>query len=462
MNTHDTAEIIDLDRSRVWHHLTQHKPFEKADPLVIVEGKGMRVTDLKGKQYLDAVSGGVWTVNVGYGRERIAKAVYEQLTKMCYFANSAGSIPGALFAEKLVDKMPGLDRVYYSNSGSEANEKAYKMVRQLAHLKYDGKKHKIIYRNRDYHGTTIATLTSSGQSERKAQYGPEVPGFVEFPHCCCYRCPFGKTYGNCNIECAQALEETILEQGPENVGAVVLEPITAGGGVIPPVPEYFPIIQEICRKYEVLLHIDEVVCGLGRTGEWFGYQHYEVQPDIVTMAKGVASGYAAISCTVTTEAVFEEFKAESSERLHYFRDISTFGGCTAGPAAALENMAIIEEENLLQNVRDMGVYLNERLRDLQDKYAIIGDVRGKGLFAGMELVKDRDTKEPVAETVLMKIAADCMSQGVIIGRTNRSFLEFNNTIALSPALIAGKPELDEIVAALDVALANAMQAHKGS
>jgi len=204
----------------------------------------------------------------------------------------------------------------------------------------------------------------------------------------------------------------------------------------------------------VLLHIDEVVCGLGRTGEWFGYQHYDVQPDIVTMAKGVASGYAAISCTVTTAAVFDEFKADTSERLHYFRDISTFGGCTAGPAAALENLRIIEEENLLQNVRDMGAYLMDRLHELKDKYSIVGDVRGKGLFVGLELVKDRTSREPEPETVLMKIAADCMQQGVIIGRTNRSFREFNNTIALSPALIASRTELDEIVAALDVALAN--------
>lgn len=456
MNKQETAEILDMDRSRVWHHLIQHKPFEHSDPLVIVEGHGMRVTDAKGKEYLDAVSGGVWTVNVGYGRERIAKAVYEQLVKMCYFANSAGSIPGALFAEALIEKMPGLERVYYSNSGSEANEKAYKMVRQLAHLKHRGEKYKIVFRDRDYHGTTIATLSSSGQSERKSQYDPLVPGFVEFPHCCCYRCPFGKEYGSCNIECARSLEDTIVREGPDSVGAVVLEPITAGGGIIPPVPEYFPIIQSICRKYGVLLHIDEVVCGLGRTGKWFGYQHYEVQPDIVTMAKGVASGYAAISCTVTTGAVFDQFKAEPSDRMHYFRDISTFGGCTGGPAAALENTRIIEEEDLVENAREMGDYLADGLNGLKDKHEVIGDVRGKGLLAGMELVKDRTSKEPVDESVLMRIAAECMSLGVIIGRTNRSFREFNNTIALSPALIAGRSELDEIVSALDRAIGKVM------
>lgn len=445
-------EAIDNDRDFVWHHLVQHKPFEQTGTMVIVEGEGMRVKDARGREYLDAVSGGVWTVNVGYGRETIAKAVYDQLVKMCYFANSAGNIPGAQFARRLLEKMPGMGRVYYSSSGSEANEKVFKMVRQLAHLNHGGKKYKVIFRERDYHGTTIATLSATGQAERKNQYGPFVEGFVEFPHCCCYRCPFGKEYGSCDIDCAHALESKILQEGPDTVGAVILEPITAGGGVIPPVDEYFPIIQQICRKYDVLLHIDEVVCGLGRTGKWFGYQHYDVEPDAVTMAKGVASGYAAIACTVTTEALFEKFKADSSDRMHYFRDISTFGGVASGPAAALENMNIIERENLLQNVNETGDYLMDQLLDLKEKYPVIGDVRGKGLFAGMELVIDRENKTPVEESVLAAIAAECLNQGVIIGRTNRCFSLYNNNITLSPALICSRAEVDEIVSALDKAL----------
>jgi taurine-pyruvate aminotransferase len=450
----EIREVVEIDRQRVWHHLTQHRPFEQNDPLVVIEGRGMRVTDANGREFLDAVSGGVWTVNVGYGRERIADAVHEQLKKMCYFANSAGSVPGALFADKLISKMPGMQRVYYSNSGSEANEKGYKMVRQLAHMNNDGEKHKIIFRNRDYHGTTIGALSSTGQFERKNQYGPFAPGFVEFPNACCYRCPFGQEYGSCNIECAHALEETILAEGPDSVGAVVLEPITAGGGIIPPVPEYFPIIQSICRKYDVLLHIDEVVCGMGRTGKWFGYQHYGVQPDIVTMAKGVASGYAAISCTVTTGELFDAFKADNDDRMHYFRDISTFGGCTSGPAAALENTRIIEEEKLVENAREMGDYLLAGLNGLKEKHRLVGDVRGKGLLAGLELVADRDSKAPVEESVVMQIAANCMARGVIIGRTNRSFRDLNNTIALAPALIATHSDIDQIVNALDSAIAD--------
>lgn len=449
----DTKQIINNDKSHVWHHLVQHKPFESSDPLMIVEGKGMRVKDINGREYLDAVSGGVWTVNVGYGRTSIADAVRDQLVTMNYFANSAGNIPGAQFAAKLIEKMPGMSRVYYSNSGSEANEKGFKIVRQIAHRHHNGEKHKVIYRERDYHGTTITALSATGQAQRKDQYGPFTPGFIEMPHCSEYRCQYDDTtdYG---VKAAKELETVILKEGPDTVGSVILEPITAGGGVITPPEGYWETIQEICKKYDVLLHIDEVVCGVGRTGEWFGYQHYGIKPDIVTMAKGVASGYAAISCTVTTEAVFDKFKDDASDPMSYFRDISTFGGCAAGPAAALENMRIIEEENLLQNVTDNGIYLLELLEELKSRHDIIGDVRGKGYFAGLELVEDRVSKKPVHESVTAGVVADCHSQGVMIGRTNRSFAELNNTLCLSPALIAGKSELEQIVNAIDVALKN--------
>ena len=191
-NENDFSGIIEADREHVWHHLTQHKKFETVDPLVIIEGKGMRVWNTAGREHLDAVSGGVWTVNVGYGRESIADAVRDQLVQLNYFANSAGSIPGARFAERLISKMPGMTRVYYSNSGSEANEKAYKIVRQISHNVHGGKKNKILYRERDYHGTTITALSSCGQNERRDQYGPFTPGFVEVPHCLEYPLAMGR------------------------------------------------------------------------------------------------------------------------------------------------------------------------------------------------------------------------------------------------------------------------------
>ncbi|MAN15114.1 MAG: aspartate aminotransferase family protein [Dinoroseobacter sp.] len=456
MNTpfspNDLTAVIEADRAHLWHHLMQHKPLETNDPRIIVEGKGMRVWDATGKEHLDAVSGAVWTVNVGYGRERIAKAVYDQLVKMNYFANSAGSIPGSVFAEMLIEKMPGMSRVYYTNSGSEANEKAFKMVRQIAHKRHGGKKHKILYRDRDYHGSTLAAMSAGGQDERNAQYGPFAPGFVRVPHCMEYRAQWdlsGEEYG---AKAADAIEETILREGPDTVGALCLEPVTAGGGVITPPEGYWPRVQEICRKYDVLLHIDEVVCGVGRTGTWFGYQHYGVEPDFVTMAKGVASGYAAIACMVTTEGVFAMFKDDASDPLNYFRDISTFGGCTAGPAAAIENMKIIEEEGLLENTTRMGERMLDNLHALAEKHAVIGDVRGKGLFLGAELVSDRGSKEPCAEKDVQAVVADCMAQGVIIGATNRSVPGFNNTLCFSPALIATADDIDEITQAVDKAL----------
>lgn len=446
----DLSSAVEADRSHVWHHLTQHKPLEEIDPKIMVEGKGMRVWDATGKEHLDAVSGGVWTVNVGYGRESIADAVRAQLVKMNYFAQSAGSVPGSIFAQKLISKMPGMSRVYYVNSGSEANEKAFKMVRQIAHKKYGGTKHKILYRERDYHGGTIATMSAGGQPERNAQYGPYTPGFVSVPHCLEYRKQWDvEDYGR---RAADAIEEVILREGPDTVGALCLEPVTAGGGVITPPDGYWERVQEICRKYEVLLHIDEVVCGVGRTGKWFGYQHYGIQPDFVTMAKGVASGYAAIACMVTTEKVFELFKDDMNDPLNHFRDISTFGGCTAGPAAAIENMRIIEEENLLENTVAMGERLMGNLRALMEKHAAIGDVRGLGLFCGAELVSDRTTKQPAPEKMVQAVVADCMKQGVIIGATNRSLPGFNNTLCLSPALIATTDDIDRITDAIDGAL----------
>jgi taurine-pyruvate aminotransferase len=324
------------------------------------------------------------------------------------------------------------------------------MVRQISHRHHGGKKFKILYRDRDYHGTTITALSSAGQPQRAMQYGPFTPGFVEVPHCLEYRKQWDvENYGE---RAADAIEEVILREGPDTVGALVLEPVTAGGGVIVPPAGYWERVQEICKKYNVLLHIDEVVCGVGRTGVWFGYQNYGIKPDFVTMAKGVASGYAAISCTVTTEAVFDMFKDDASDPMSYFRDISTFGGCTSGPAAAIENMRIIEDEGLLENTLVMGERLRANLRGLMEKHRVIGDVRGAGLFCGAELVADRATKEPADEKKVAAVVADCMAQGVIIGMTNRSLIGLNNTLCFSPALIATADNIDHITDAVDRAL----------
>jgi taurine-pyruvate aminotransferase len=380
----------------------------------------------------------------------MAKVIHDQLLKLPYYAGVAGTVPAAQFADKLTNLLPGLDRVFFANSGSEANEKAFKIIRQIAHLN-GNQKSKVLYRDRDYHGTTIACLAASGHEERRQAYGPFPDGFAAIPHALCYRCPFGLSYPDCDIECAHALEDVIQEEGPDTIGGLILEPITAGGGVIPPVQEYYPIIQEICEKYGVVLIMDEVVCGFGRTGTMFGFEHYEVAPDIVTMAKGMASSYAPISAAAVRSEIFEEFLHDPGEKYDYFRDISTYGGCTGGFAAALENMRIVEEEDLVENARAVGAYLLDRLQELAD-HPNVGDVRGKGLFAGIELVADKTSKAPLGEDVMGAVMRTVTEEGVLIGRTNRSIPGHNNTLNIAPPLIVSKADIDEIVAAVRVGI----------
>jgi taurine-pyruvate aminotransferase len=397
---------------------------------------------------------------VGYGRDSIADAVCDQLKKMPYFAGVFGNIPAIKFAKKLLEKLPGHHKVYFSNSGSEANEKAFKLVRQASHIDPERKgKYKILYRDRDYHGTTLGAMSATGQAQRKEGYGPFLEGFVEFPHCTCYRCPYDKTYGECNIECARKVEEIILKEGAATIGGMIVEPITAGGGILVPVKEYYPILQEICRKYDIWMIMDEVVCGFGRTGTFWGHQHYAVDPDIITMAKGLASSYGALSATVVKQKVYDAFLNDPNDpetRLNYFRDISTYGGCTAALAAALESTRIIEAEHLLDNSVKIGAYLKEQLETLR-KYDIVGDVRGQGLFAGIEFVADKQTKEPISEEQMAQLMGNVMAQNVIVGRTNSSFHGLNNIMNFAPCLTINKGQVDAIVAAVATAIEKTFQ-----
>ena len=452
---YDTEEMVAADKDCLWHHLKPHKLFEMQEQMVIVEGEGLMVKDIRGNEYLDVTSGGVWSVMVGYGRDSIAEAVCAQLKKMPYFAGAYGTIPAIKFAQKLLEKLPKHDKVYFSNSGSEANEKAYKLVRHASRISPERKgKYKILYRDRDYHGTTFGAMSSCGQIQRKEGFGPFLDGFVEFPHCCCYRCPYEKTYGECDIECARKVEDIILEEGPETVGGLIVEPITAGGGILKPVPEYFPILQEICRKYDIWLIVDEVVCGFGRTGKFWGHEHYDVEPDMITMAKGLASSYEALSATVVKQKIYDIFLCDPNDpetRLNYFRDISTYGGCTGPMTAALESTRIIEDENLIENSRVMGDYLLDQLNGLK-KFDCVGDVRGQGLFAGVEFVQDQATKEPVTEAQMATLMANLLAQGVIAGRTNSSFHGLNNVMNFAPCLIITREQIDTVISAVTTAI----------
>ena len=447
----DVERIVADDRTCLWHHIKPPKLFELKEQMIIVEGRGLVVKDIRGREYLDAASGGVWSVILGYGRESVAAAVYEQLKTMPYWAGGCGNVPTIRLARALLDRLPGMDKVFFSNSGSEANEKIFKMVRQAAafHPRRKGK-FKVLYRHRDYHGTTLGALSATGQPERKVHYEPLCEGFAEFPAALCYRCPSGKTYPNCDIDCAAALESVILAEGPDSVGAVLVEPITAGGGILVPVPEYYPRVQEICRKYDLWLVMDEVVCGFGRTGRFWGHQHFDVTPDALTMAKGMAGGYEPLSATVVNRAIFELFvndPADDAQRLNYFRDISTYGGCAGPAAAALESLRIIDAENLVENSRVMGACLLDGLTALKD-LPIVGDVRGQGLFCGVEFVRDKKTKAPISEAHMAKLVADVAAEGVLVGRTASSLPGMNTVMNFAPALVITRDQVDTIVGAV--------------
>jgi taurine-pyruvate aminotransferase len=448
---YDADEMIKGDKDYIWHHLKPHKVFEAQEQMVVVEGKGIEITDIRGRTYTDMTSGGVWSIMVGYGRESIARAVYDQLVKMPYFAGVFGNIPSIKFARKLLEKLPRMGKVYFSNSGSEANEKAFKIVRQASRIAPERQgKYKILYRDRDYHGTTIAAMSATGQIQRKKDYGPFVEGFVEFPHCCCYRCPFEKSYPDCNIDCAHAIEEVIAKEGADTIGGLIVEPITAGGGIIPPVKEYFPIVQDICKKHDIWLIMDEVVCGFGRTGKFWGHEHFDVDPDIITMAKGLASSYEPLSATVVKQHIYDLFindPADGEKRLNYFRDISTYGGCAGPMAAALESTRIIEDEELVENSRVVGDYLLEKLKELRE-LDLVGDTRGCGLFAGIEFVRDKQTKEPVSEAEMATIMGNVMAEKVIVGRTNSSFDGLNTVMNFAPSLIITREQVDHAIGAV--------------
>ena len=450
----DVDNLVKMQREHLWLHLTNHKTFENQEAQIMVEANGLIVKDARGNEYLDALSGGVWGVSAGYGRETIVEAITQQLRTLPYYAGTVATPQYIMLADKLASLLPNMPKVYLSNSGSEANEKAFKIARQFSRSKYPAKnKFKIIFRDRDYHGTTMAALSATGQEERKAGYGPFLEGFIGMPHALCYRCAFGKEYPGCNIECAQALENVIAKEGEESVAAVILEPITAGGGIIVPVQEYYPIIQEICRKNNVLLILDEVVNGFGRTGKMFGHQHYAVDPDMISLGKALANSYMPLSATMAKQYLFDQFLVQPENLTGYFRDISTYGGCTAGCSASLETMRIIEDEKLVENSATMGQYLVQELQQFES-HPMVGEVRGRGLFVGIELVEDKKSKVPIQESVLAKIQSDVKKNGILIGRMGRSLPNMNNVLTLAPALIINKAQIDQIVRSIGKALEN--------
>lgn len=433
------GDLCEKDRRYVWHALTPYRKSERYEPTIFTHGEGARLFDIDGHEFIDGTSG-LWCVNAGYGQKSLSEAAYQQLNRLPYNTLISSHIPAIELSDTINQALGYQAKVHYSNSGSEANEVAFKIARQYQSQKADGQlRYKIISRYRAYHGNTLGTLSATAQAGRKFKYEPLLPGFVHIHPPYCYRCPYGQRYPGCGLECAQELAAVINYEGEDSVAAFIAEPIMSGGGVIVPPPEYLPLVAQICREKGVLLILDEVVSGFGRTGKMFGFQHWGVEPDIITFAKGLTSGYLPLSATAAKEAIFQEFASEGDDARH-FRHVNTFGGHPASCAVALANIKLIQEQDLVEQARDKGELLLGLLEDLR-KLPIVGDIRGKGLFIGIELVADKKSKAPLAENQLGQVIKQAMERGVIIGKNTSTIPNYSNVLIIAPPLVVQKEEL---------------------
>jgi adenosylmethionine-8-amino-7-oxononanoate aminotransferase len=416
----------------------------KMGPLVFTRGEGIYVWDVDGKRYMDSMASGVYAVHVGYGRKDIAKAMAEQASRLHYFCPYGYiSEPVIRLGEKLAQLAPGeLSITFFTCDGSEAVESAFKIAKQWAYHQGYRRKYKIVSRRRAYHGSTMGALAATGtMSPLREIMEPLPPGyrFASAPYC--YRCDFGLTYPDCGLMCAKSVEQIILHEGPDNVVAFIGEMVMAAGGCIVPPPEYWPKMREICSKYGVLLIDDEVVCGFGRTGKFFGVEHFGIEPDIMTMAKSITSGYSPLGATMTRKEIIEDMPA--------FWHVHTYNNHPVSCTASLENIRIIEEENLVQNSAEVGKYLLDGLQSLS-QHPTVGEVRGLGLLTAVEFVKDRATRErfPEDQGFCRRVMDLALDHGLIL-RQVEDIIEF------CPPLIITKPEVDEMIQITDRAITQA-------
>ncbi|SFF32529.1 Adenosylmethionine-8-amino-7-oxononanoate aminotransferase [Paenibacillus algorifonticola] len=429
--------LLEKDRAYLWHHITPHNDH----PMIVASGEGSWITDMDGNRYLDGMSG-LWCVNVGHGRKEIAEAAAVQMTTLAYSPLIQSHVPGIELAAKLNDWLEGEYRIFFSNSGSDANEVAFKIARQAFHQRGKATKHKFISRHRAYHGNSMGALGATGQAQRKLKYEPLGVGFSHVPPPYCYRCPFGQTSGACELQCAQAYEDAIIWEGSDSVAGIIVEPVITGGGMLVPPDSYLPKLREICDKHDVLLIVDEVICGFGRSGQKFGHHNFGVRPDIVTMAKGLTSAYSPLSATAVSAELYESFK-ESGPDSH-FRHVNTFGGNPVSCAVALKNLEIIEREGLVERSALIGRRMRSRMKPLL-RHPNVGEIRCFGSAIGIELVEDKETKHPASATLVAGIIADCKARGLLIGKNGDTVPGFMNILTLSPPLSSTDEDIAFII-----------------
>ena len=442
----DDAALQRKARDHLWMHFNRQSVMEDGGGVpIIVKGSGHHIFDSRGKKYFDGLSG-LFVVNAGHGRKRLAEVAAKQAEELAFFPLWSYAHPSAIeLADRLASYAPGeLNRVFFSSGGGEAVETAFKLAKYYWKLQGRPTKHKVISRSVAYHGTTQGALAITGIPAMKEMFEPVTPGGFRVPNTNFYRASemgapaddpylFGQWAAN-------RIEEMILFEGPETVAAVFLEPVQNSGGAFPPPPGYFARVREICDQYDVLLVADEVITAFGRIGNMFASTTYGFEPDMITCAKGMTSGYSPIGATIVSEKIYEPFKHGDTSFYHGY----TFGGHPVSSAVALANLDIFEEEKLNENVRANSPVFRATLEKLLD-LPIVGNVRGDGYFFGIELVKDKATKETFDDDEAERLLRGFLSKALFeAGLYCRADDRGDPVIQLAPPLTVGPAEFDEI------------------
>jgi 4-aminobutyrate---pyruvate transaminase len=438
------------DIANALHPYTDLKAHLETGPLVITRGKGVRVWDETGKEYIESVAG-LWCASLGFDNERLVEAAARQMRKLpFYHAFTAKSHEPLIdLSEMLIERAPvPMSKVFFANSGSEANDSTIKMIWYFNNALGRPKKKKIIGRVKGYHGITLAASSITGLPANHRSFDVPLPGFVHTitPHFYHGANP-GETEDEFATRCADELETLILAEGPDTVAAMFAEPVMGAGGVIVPPRGYFPKIQAVLSKYDVLLVADEVICGFGRTGNYWGSQTLEIRPDILTCAKALSASFLPISAVMVNERVFQGL-AEESHKIGTFGHGFTYSGHPVSAAVAIETLKIYDETDLIGHVRRVGPHLQQELRRRFAGHELVGEVRGVGLIAGVELVEDKETHKNFDPA--RKIGPRCsklLEKHGVIGR-----LMAGDSMGLSPPLIITEADVDEMLTRIGHAL----------
>jgi adenosylmethionine-8-amino-7-oxononanoate aminotransferase len=433
----------------VWIHSANWQELaEKKGMQVFDRGEGARLYDVYGKEFIDGIAG-LWVVNAGHGRREIGDAMAEQAGRLAYVsASSYTTVPATALAEGIANLLPGdLNRLFFCSGGSEAVESAIKIAKQVQAMRGFPKRYKIIARRGSYHGMTYGAMSLTS-SRNETYFGPFMPGVFHVQSPNNYRPQFKDEVGEADdIACANAFEAEIEFQGPDTVAAIIAEPISTANGVQVPAKAYWQRLREICDKHGVLLIADEVINGWGRSGKYFAIEHYGVVPDMLTMAKGLSSGYAPIAAVAVRDAVFDSFTQEKGKEVA-LGHLLTFGGQAVASVAALKNIEIFERENLVQQSADKGEYLKKQLEELRS-HPSVGDVRGLGLMCGIEVVKNKETKEKFGrEHQFTKRVTELVNENGLLTRVW-------DTIHFAPPFVITTDEIDRMVTIVDDALTTA-------